>query len=50
MDFFELLGDMLKLLHQHGRATYRALKRQFHRDDDVLDALKLEAFETQWGI
>ena len=42
MDFYELLDDVLKLLHQRGRVTYRALKRQFHLDDDVLDDLKEE--------
>jgi hypothetical protein len=50
MDLYELLDDMLKVLHQRGRVTYRALKRQFHLDDDVRDALKLEALETQCGI
>ena len=32
MDFYELLNDVLKLLHQRGRVTYRALERQFHRE------------------
>ena len=40
MDFYALLDDVLKLLHQRGRVTYRALKRQFHLDDEVLDDLK----------
>jgi hypothetical protein len=50
MDFYELLDDTWKLLHLRGRLTYRALKRQFHLDDDVRDALKLEALETRCGI
>jgi len=50
MDFYELLDDMRKLLHERGRVTYRALNRQFHLDDDVLDDVKLEALETQCGI
>jgi class 3 adenylate cyclase/predicted ATPase len=47
MDFYELLDDVLKLLHQRGRVTYRALKRQFHLDDDVLDDLKEELIKAQ---
>jgi hypothetical protein len=50
MDFYELLNDMRKLLHQRGQVTYCTLKRQFHLDDDVLDDLKLEALEAQCGI
>ena len=46
MDFYELLDDVLKLLHQRGRVTYRALKRQFHLDD-VLDDLKEELIKAQ---
>jgi hypothetical protein len=47
MDFYELLDDVLTLLHQRGRVTYRALKRQFHLDDDVLDDLKEELIKAQ---
>jgi class 3 adenylate cyclase len=47
MDFYELLDDVLKLLHQRGRITYRALKRQFNLDDDVLDDLKEEILYGQ---
>jgi hypothetical protein len=47
MDFYELLDDVLILLHQRGRVTYRALKCQFHLDDDVLDALKEELIKAQ---
>jgi hypothetical protein len=47
MDFYELLDDVLTLLHQRGRATYRALKRQFHLDDEVLDDLKEEILYGQ---
>ena len=50
MDFYELLDEVLELLRRRGRVTYRALKRQFHLDDDVRDTLKLEALETQCGI
>src|SRR5882724_164381 len=47
MDFYALLDDVLKLLHQRGRVTYRALKRQFHLDDEVLDDLKEEILYGQ---
>src|SRR5215216_7210954 len=47
MDFYELLDDVLTLLHQRGRVTYRALKRQFHLDDEVLDDLKEELIKAQ---
>jgi class 3 adenylate cyclase len=47
MDFYELLDDVLKLLHQRGRVTYRALKRQFHLDDEVLDDLREEILYGQ---
>jgi hypothetical protein len=47
MDFYELLDDVLTLLHQRGRVTYRGLKRQFHLDDEVLDDLKEEILYGQ---
>ena len=40
MDSYGLLDDVLALLRRRGGVTYRALKRQFHADDDVLDDLK----------
>jgi class 3 adenylate cyclase len=47
MDFYELLDHVLELLRQRERVTYRALKRQFHLDDEVLDDLKEELIKTQ---
>jgi class 3 adenylate cyclase/tetratricopeptide (TPR) repeat protein len=47
MDFYSLLDDVLELLRGRGRVTYRALKRQFHLDDDVLDDLKEELIKAQ---
>jgi len=47
MDFYSLLDDVLELLRRRGRVTYRALKRQFHLDDDVLDDLKEEIIKAQ---
>jgi predicted ATPase/class 3 adenylate cyclase len=47
MDFYALLDDVLELLRRRGRVTYRALKRQFHLDDEVLDDLKEELIKAQ---
>ena len=47
MDFYELLDDVLILLHQRGRVTYRALKRHFNLDDDLLEDLKEEILYGQ---
>ena len=40
MDFYELLEQVIALLQRHGRVSYRALKRQFHVDEDYLEDLK----------
>src|SRR5512134_3179081 len=42
MTFYEVLEQVLALLQQHGRVSYRALKRQFALDDDYLEDLKAE--------
>jgi class 3 adenylate cyclase len=42
MDFYAILDQVLTLLKQRGRASYRALKVQFHLDDEALEALKEE--------
>jgi hypothetical protein len=47
MDFYSLLDDVLELLRRRGRVTYRALKRQFHLDDEVLDDLREELIKAQ---
>jgi hypothetical protein len=36
MTFEEMLDAVLAMLQRRGRVTYRALKRQFHLDDDAL--------------
>ena len=46
MDFYAVLDQVLELLQQRGRVTYRALKRQFDLDDAVLDDLKAEIIEA----
>lgn len=47
MTFYELLEAIITLLQQHGRVSYRALKRQFDVDDDYLADLKDELVEVQ---
>ena len=38
--FNEILSQTLIMLQQHGRVSYRALRRQFNLDADSLDDLK----------
>src|SRR5688572_23687958 len=45
MDFYAVLDQVLALLRQRGRVSYRALKRQFALDDAYLDDLKVEMIE-----
>jgi class 3 adenylate cyclase/tetratricopeptide (TPR) repeat protein len=47
MDFYAVLDQVLALLRQRGRVSYRALKRQFDLDDAYLDDLKMELIEVQ---
>ena len=47
MDFYEVVDDVLELLRQRGRVTYRALKRQFNVDDEFLEDLKEEIIYGQ---
>ena len=46
MDFYDVLDKVQALLSQRGRVSYRALKLQFHLDDETLDALKEELIEV----
>ena len=46
MTFYEVLEQVLALLQQHGRVTYRAVKRQFALDDDYLEDLKAELIQS----
>ena len=43
----KLLEQVLALLQQHGRVTYRALKRQFALDDDYIEDLKAELIQAR---
>src|SRR5215510_4401928 len=47
MTFYEVLEQVLVLLQQHGRVTYRALKRQFALDDDYIEDLKAELIQAR---
>jgi class 3 adenylate cyclase len=49
MDFYDVFDQILALLRQRGRVSYRALKVQFHLDDEQLDALKEESLYTHQG-
>ena len=46
MDFYDILDQVIALLKQRGRASYRALKVQFHLDDEALEALKDELIKV----
>src|SRR5207237_6314188 len=47
MDFYAILDQVIALLRQRQRMTYRALKVQFQLDDDALEALKEELIDAQ---
>ena len=42
MDLYEISDQIVELLRKRGRLAYRALKLQFHLDEEQLDALKEE--------
>ena len=46
MDFYAVLDQVMALLQQRGRVTYRALKRQFGLDDESLADLKEELIKA----
>ena len=47
MEFFAILDQVIELLRQRGRVTYRALQLQFHLDDASLAVLKEELIKAQ---
>ena len=47
MDFVAVMDQVIALLRQRGRLTYRTLQRQFHLDDAALDDLKDEIIYGQ---
>ena len=47
MDLYAVLDQVVALLRQRGRVTYRALKREFQLDDACLEDLKDELINAQ---
>ena len=47
MDFVAVVDQVITLLRQRGRLTYRTLQRQFQLDAAHLEALKDELIEGQ---
>ncbi len=47
MKFYEVVEQIRALLQRQGRASYRALKREFNLDDEYLEDLKTELIEAQ---
>ena len=47
MDFYAILDQVVTLLRQRQRVTYRALKRHFQLDDSVLEDLTVELIKGQ---
>jgi class 3 adenylate cyclase/predicted ATPase len=46
MDLFAVVDQVIEVLRSRGRVSYRALRVQFHLDDEALDALKAELIEV----
>jgi len=47
VDFVAVMDQVIALLRQRGRLTYRTLQRQFQLDDEALEDLKLELITGQ---
>src|SRR5262249_38676877 len=47
MNFYDICDQVIDLLKQRGRMSYRALKRQFDLDDDYMEDLKEEIIYSQ---
>jgi class 3 adenylate cyclase/tetratricopeptide (TPR) repeat protein len=47
VDFVAVVDQVMTLLRQRGRVTYRLLKRQFQLDDEALDDVKVELIKGQ---
>ena len=47
MDFLAVVDQVIALLRQRGRVTYRTLQRQFQLDEAALEDLKAELIEGQ---
>ena len=47
MSFIEVVDQVIELLRQRGRISYRVLKREFALDDEQIEDLKEELIEAQ---
>ena len=47
MTFEQVLAQVIELLQQHERVSYRALKRRFALDDEYLEDVKAELIDAQ---
>ena len=50
MDFYAVLDQVVELLRQRGRVSYRALRRQFDLDEEGLEALKDELLYASYPV
>jgi hypothetical protein len=50
MTFYEVLEQVIVLLQRHWRVSYRALKRQFALDDDLLADLTAELRYARYPV
>ena len=50
MDFYVVLDQIVALLRSRGRVSYRALKRQFDLDDELLADLTAELRYAHYPI
>jgi class 3 adenylate cyclase/predicted ATPase len=50
MTFYEVLEQVIVLLQRHGRVSYRALRRQFSLDDELLADLKAELRYARYPV
>jgi hypothetical protein len=48
MDFVAVVEQVITLLRQRGRVTYRTLQRQFQLDEDTLTDLLAELRYAYW--
>jgi hypothetical protein len=47
MDFYEVLDQVIDLLRNRRRVSYRALQRQFDLDEGYVGDLKVELIDVQ---
>src|SRR5215813_12150326 len=47
MDLYDVIDQVVALLQQRGRLTYRALQYQFKLDEEGVEALKAELIDGQ---